>query len=375
MRLYTVAQMRQAEHRAESGYGIPLAHLMDNAGKGLARAALAMCPDGFIGIFCGSGNNGGDGYVCAAQLLRRGRAATVWGVGAQGLTEGLAKNAAEEFLAGGVILPVTTELMAEDVQCGLIIDALLGTGLTRQVSGLYAHVIGLINAAPAPVLACDLPSGVDADSGAIMGTAVRADRTLMMGLAKRACALPPGRECFGQAEVCDIGLPEGLVAGFEPNTIREISPADYPVLEDFLYHAIFLPPGMGPPARKIIFEPEIFVYIKGFGGKDDCGVVAERGGKIVGAAWTRIIPAYGHIDGDTPELAISVLPGYRGQGVGTMMMTRLFELLRARGYRRTSLSVQKDNPAARFYQRLGYVVTGDKLDHAGHEDYIMVKGL
>ena len=77
-------------------------------------------------------------------------------------------------------------------------------------------MVGLINAVSAPVLSCDLPSGVDADSGQIMGTAVKADRTLMMGLGKQACALPPGDKFFGQLAVCDIGLPPALVARFEP---------------------------------------------------------------------------------------------------------------------------------------------------------------
>jgi len=157
--------------------------------------------------------------------------------------------------------------------------------------------------------------------------------------------------------------------------VREIKETEYPLLEDFLYNAIFLPPDTEPPPRGIIFEPEIFIYIKDFGGKDDCGMVAEQNGKIVGAAWTRIIPAYGHLDSETPELAISVLSEYRGNGIGTMLMTRLFELLRERGYRRTSLSVQKDNPAVRFYKRLGYEITDEKSDHAGHEDYVMMKNL
>ena len=157
-------------------------------------------------------------------------------------------------------------------------------------------------------------------------------------------------------------------------TIREIQITEYPQLEDFLYHAIFLPPGTEPLPHEIIFEPEIFVYIDDFGNQDgDCGVAAEIDGKLVGAAWTRIIPAYGHIDAETPELAISVLPGYRGQGIGTMLIRHLFELLCKRGYRRTSLSVQKDNPAVRLYKRLGYEISDEKLDHAGHEDYIMVK--
>ena len=158
--------------------------------------------------------------------------------------------------------------------------------------------------------------------------------------------------------------------------IREITKFEYPLLEDFIYTAIYVPPGEELPLREVIFDPEIYIYVDGFGSKPgDCGVVAKADGRIVGAAWTRIIPAYGHIDDDTPELAISVLPEFRGQKIGAQMMTQLFSLLRKCGYKRTSLSVQKNNPAARFYQRLGYVVTGEKLDHVGHEDYIMVKDL
>ena len=158
-------------------------------------------------------------------------------------------------------------------------------------------------------------------------------------------------------------------------TIRQILREEYSVLEDFLYHAIFLPPGVEPLARKIIFEPEIFVYIKDFGGKDDCGLLAEQDGQIIGAAWTRIIPAYGHIDDKTPELAISVLPNFRGKGVGSKIMESLFDLLRERGYQRTSLSVQKDNPAVRFYERLGYEIIEGRIDHANHEDFLMIKYL
>ncbi|MCL1810363.1 MAG: NAD(P)H-hydrate epimerase [Clostridiales bacterium] len=212
---FSVAQMQEAERRTETEYGIPLAALMDNAGHGLADAAFGMLPEpgAAVGIFCGSGNNGGDGYVCATYLMNRGAAVTVWGIGHEKLQEGsLAKNAADAFLsAGGKINPVSLELRAENVKCSLIVDALLGTGLGRPVSGLYAHAVDIINSVPVPVMSCDLPSGVDADTGQIMGVAVRADKTLVMGLAKKACLLPPGCGCFGEQSLCDIGLPQQLV--------------------------------------------------------------------------------------------------------------------------------------------------------------------
>jgi ribosomal protein S18 acetylase RimI-like enzyme len=152
--------------------------------------------------------------------------------------------------------------------------------------------------------------------------------------------------------------------------IREIMSEEFPLLEDFLYNAIFLPPGVPPPRREIIFKPEIHIYIESFGKQDDCCVVSELDSKVVGAAWTRIIPAFGHIDDDTPELAVSVLPNYRGQGIGTKLLVRLFELLRERGYQATSLSVQKENPAFRLYRRLGYEIFSENT-----ADYIMLKKL
>ena len=154
-------------------------------------------------------------------------------------------------------------------------------------------------------------------------------------------------------------------------SIREITPNDKQILEDFLYNAIFIPKGASPFPRDEIYKPEVFIYIDSFGEKpDDIGVVAEFDGKPAGAAWVRVIPAYGHIDDETPELAISVFREYRNQGVGTKIMTRLFGVLRERGYKQTSLAVQKENPAVSFYQRLGYEI----ITEAG-EEYIMLKSL
>lgn len=158
--------------------------------------------------------------------------------------------------------------------------------------------------------------------------------------------------------------------------IRIIQKSDYACLNEFLYQAIFIPVGSDPPPRSIINDPEIFVYIKDFGSRSgDLGVIAEQNKQVIGAAWTRIISAYGHLDNNTPELAISILPEFRGCGIGTKLMNKLFELLKNSGYKQTSLSVQKDNPAVQFYQRLGYEMINEKRDHVGHEDYLMVRVL
>jgi ribosomal protein S18 acetylase RimI-like enzyme len=158
--------------------------------------------------------------------------------------------------------------------------------------------------------------------------------------------------------------------------VRVMHESEYECLPEFLYQAIYISEGEEWPPRSVINDPEIFIYIKDFGTQPgDLGVVAEQNGQVIGAAWTRIIPAYGHIDNQTPELAISILPGFRSYGIGTKLMMKLFDVLRENGYKQTSLSVQKNNPAVRFYQRLGYKTTGERLDHAGHEDYLMVKGL
>ncbi|MFV0362667.1 MAG: GNAT family N-acetyltransferase [Suipraeoptans sp.] len=158
--------------------------------------------------------------------------------------------------------------------------------------------------------------------------------------------------------------------------IRTMLKSDYICLNEFLYQAIYIPNGEAIPPRSVINDPQIFIYIKEFGTMSgDLGVVAEQNGQVVGAAWTRIIPAYGHIDNNTPELAISIFPEFRGYGIGTKLMNKLFKLLKESGYKKTSLSVQKNNPAVQFYQRLGYEILSEKANHVENEDYIMIKTL
>lgn len=158
--------------------------------------------------------------------------------------------------------------------------------------------------------------------------------------------------------------------------VRIMQESDYPCLNEFLYQAIFVPAGEQLPGREIMNTPEIYIYIKDFGKQTgDLGVVAEQNGQVIGAAWVRIIPAYGHVDNNTPELAISIFPEFRGCGIGTKLMKKLFVLLQNNGYTQTSLSVQKENPALEFYKRLGYKTAGEKIDFANHDDYLMIKNL
>ena len=138
-------------------------------------------------------------------------------------------------------------------------------------------------------------------------------------------------------------------------TIRKMTAQEYPLLEDFLYEAIFLPEGVEPPSKSIITAPELQIYVKDFGtSKDDFSLVAEVENKIIGAVWVRIMNDYGHIDDKTPSLAISLYKKYRGQGIGSSLIKEMLSLLQAHGYKRVSLSVQKANYAAKLYQKIGF---------------------
>ena len=143
--------------------------------------------------------------------------------------------------------------------------------------------------------------------------------------------------------------------------IREIRPEEHNLLREFLYQAIYLPEGVEPPPRSVVDLPELQVYLADFDTRpgDRC-LVAEAAGKVVGAAWCRIMADYGHIDNDTPSLAISLLPEYRGLGVGARLLNALLLLLQENGSRRASLSVQKENPALRLYQRTGFRIVAER---------------
>ncbi|NYB73423.1 GNAT family N-acetyltransferase [Sedimentibacter hydroxybenzoicus DSM 7310] len=153
--------------------------------------------------------------------------------------------------------------------------------------------------------------------------------------------------------------------------IRQARLSEFPLLKDFLYEAIFVPYGNTPPSKQILLESGISAYIDNFGEKEsDICYVAKKDGDIIGMAWVRICGSYGYVDDQTPELAISIRPEHRSKGIGTKLLSNLLSYLKDKGYKQTSLSVQKSNPAVRLYKRLGY-----KIVKESEKDFLMIKYL
>lgn len=153
--------------------------------------------------------------------------------------------------------------------------------------------------------------------------------------------------------------------------IREMHPNKNPLLEDFLYQAIYQPDKTNLAPRSIIEKSELQVYIKDFGTKkDDYCFCAEADGKIVGAVWVRNINGYGSVDNNTVEFAISVFDEYQKMGIGTALMNKMLEHLNKLNYSKASLAVQKENYAVRMYQKVGFEIVDEN-----EQEYIMIQRL
>lgn len=153
--------------------------------------------------------------------------------------------------------------------------------------------------------------------------------------------------------------------------IRPINSDEYKLLDEFLYQAIFVPENTEKPDRSIIDRPQLQVYVKDFGkNKDDHCLLAENDEKVIGAVWVRIMNDYGHVSDDVPSLAISVLPEYRGKGIGRALLDKMLLLLKEKNYRAVSLSVQKENFAVRLYNQAGFRVIQEN-----DEELIMIADL
>ena len=209
MRLLTVAAMRRVDAAAIDG-GVPGLRLMEAAGAAVAARARARLPaGGKTVVLCGPGNNGGDGFVAARLLAEAGYGVDLVLLGERAALKGDAALAAQPWTG-----PVRQADGSPLPSCDLVIDALFGAGLSRDLDGAARALVEAVNAAGVPVLAVDVPSGIDGDTGAVRGVAIRAVETVTFVAFKPGHLLQPGRSLCGQLSLADIGTgPEALAVG------------------------------------------------------------------------------------------------------------------------------------------------------------------
>ncbi len=219
MKLVTSAQMQQIDRLAIDHYGIPGPQLMENAGRGIAEHLLTrhlpVATGATVAIFCGKGNNGGDGFVIARYLHRAGASVSVYFLGPpDGLSPDAQLNYNRAHEAGIKTLDIRSASdLPSDLDCQLIVDAIFGTGFSGAPRDLAADMISFINRqAGIPVISVDLPSGLNADNGQHDGKVVHATATCTLALPKYGLYLSPGRELAGEIAIIDIGIPDDVIA-------------------------------------------------------------------------------------------------------------------------------------------------------------------
>jgi NAD(P)H-hydrate epimerase len=222
MKVVTAAQMKEIDRITIEEIGIPSAVLMERAGVAVAGRVGGATPCVIGGapprvgrrvvVLCGGGNNGGDGLVAGRELLNRGFKVRAFMLSEEARLSAECRLQFEIARRMGVDVSFKTRLTESDFKENpIVIDALIGTGLNKPVGGVMAKVINLVNSRRRDVFSVDLPSGISADDGRVMGVAVRAGCTVTFGLPKRGHLLYPGKEFTGELFVEDIGFPTGLL--------------------------------------------------------------------------------------------------------------------------------------------------------------------
>jgi hydroxyethylthiazole kinase-like uncharacterized protein yjeF len=215
--LFEAAEMRAVDAWAIEAAGVPSLDLMERAGLGLARLTAAASGLGPVRVVVGKGNNGGDGLVAARLLRAEGREVEVLAVAPPNELRGDAR-ANLERLPGAPPEPFDAARLADS---GVIVDALLGTGFEGAPREPVASAIAAINAAEAPAVACDVPSGVNADTGEVEGQAVSAVATGSFHGPKVGLYVFPGKDHAGQVETVGIGIPRGAPGAGRAGLITE----------------------------------------------------------------------------------------------------------------------------------------------------------
>ncbi len=221
MYVVTPKEMAKLDRITINEIGIPGIVLMENAGRGAFEFFQEVVPDFLqrtIGIVCGSGNNGGDGFVIARLCYQKGADVKVFCAKNPKQLVGDARTNFDIILKLNVpVFIVNEDRSSSDFwdalrDCNVIVDALFGTGLSREVSGIFEKIIVEINKINVPVLAVDIPSGIDGSTGRVMGVAVQAVATATFGLPKIGHYVWPGSRHTGKLKVIDIGIPDEIIA-------------------------------------------------------------------------------------------------------------------------------------------------------------------
>ncbi|MFA6600147.1 MAG: NAD(P)H-hydrate epimerase [Candidatus Omnitrophota bacterium] len=218
MKTVTAAQMQAIDRKAIEGYGIPGLILMENAGRGIAEHILETHRAGRVTVFAGKGNNGGDGFVVARHLANRGFTVSVLLLADPRLLK--PDPAVNYAILGCMKVPCSVVdektppeiLKAAAAGADILVDALFGTGLERELGGICRSAVEIMNASGKFVVAADMPSGLHSDSGEVLGCAVKATVTATLGVPKTGLFVGSGPEYAGRICVVDIGLPPAAVS-------------------------------------------------------------------------------------------------------------------------------------------------------------------
>jgi NAD(P)H-hydrate epimerase len=287
--LLSCAEMRQAEGLAIAE-GLSGIELMERAGAAAAGAAAAMAAPGrAILVLCGPGNNGGDGFVAARLLAEAGwRVETVL-LGERARLRGDAETALARHGA-----PVTDAAAAEPNRFGIVVDALFGAGLNRDLDGAAAALIARTNRAGVPVLSVDLPSGIDGDSGQIRGVAIRATRTITFFRCKPGHLLFPGRAHCGVVTIADIGI--------EPATLRRVGCRTFANEPALWQHAL-----TAPDIRAHKYSRGHCLVVSGPGPKTGASRLAARAALRAGAGLVTLAAPASVIGDHAAQLTAAML--------------------------------------------------------------------
>jgi NAD(P)H-hydrate epimerase len=221
--IVTASEMADMDRYTIETLGIPGVVLMENAGRGVYEVCRDLLGSGgkHVTVLCGPGNNGGDGFVIARHCLNNGCSVSTILLTSRDKIKGDARTHLDILEA--MDHPVKSASAREDIDLSgtdLVVDAILGTGVKGALRGFFAEVAEVVNRWSGPVVSVDLPTGVDADTGAVEGPAVRATRTATMALKKRGLLFSPGREAAGEVTVVDIGMPHENVRDLQPDVVE-----------------------------------------------------------------------------------------------------------------------------------------------------------